>query len=220
MTETETRIARIEQQELPSERVVPFPLGIVDARLMILFANMMLQQGGRVRRNHLTQGSVNYQIFDPDSPETLVGGLLLTMAGLERTHIEAHLVPPAENSDPVVETQNRRALNYMLHGIVNNIYTHMEQLNILAAQEQEYQSRASAAFNDEPLDQVITRIVRPTKTGPTQDTLIKIEKLRELRKKPRNIRGGWNRACDIVGIEHRTAAKHAPDLKKRWNDPD
>ena len=218
MDQTETRIARIEREQLPAERVIPFPLGMVDARMTLLFANMMIQQGGRIKRNHLTQGSVNYQIFDPEDLEVLVGSFLLTMANPERTHIEAHLAPLDEQSEPVVDAQNRRALNYMLHGIVNAVYEYADQLKRLADQEEDYRLRASAAFNGESLDQVVTRIARPTRRGPNDDTVAKLDRLREIRRRPKNRRPNWINACKEARIEHRTAERNDRNLKIHWND--
>jgi hypothetical protein len=56
--------------------------------------------------------------------------------------------------------------------------------------------------------------------GKNNDTHEKLDKLKELRRQKKSKRPRWINACDLAGIDPKTATKHEPDLKEHWNDED
>jgi hypothetical protein len=58
--------------------------------------------------------------------------------------------------------------------------------------------------------------------GPRDDTMLKLECLRQLREENKysgKINKGWIIACQEIGIDPETVKKHDPELRKHWYDP-
>jgi hypothetical protein len=84
-------------------------------------------------------------------------------------------------------------------------------------------SQAAAIFSSLPRSRPVQPKQKqhtPKPRSPNSETMIKLERLQEMRQQKKAKRPKWNAACQEIEIDHRTAELHAPELKKHWNDPD
>ena len=116
------------------------------------------------------------------------------------------------------------------HSLLAELKAHWPELQVALETRVEPEVEGLLRAKAEPEDELVStgrpnpgRSSEPRRErnrGPWDDTQVKLRRLEELRLKAMRdrVRLSWIRACQLAGIDPRTAAKHDPELRKHWSD--
>ena len=185
-------------------RVLPIPYFAADA-IVAYTLDTIGQDIGVVRRWTQTSGGSSYHRLADASGE----------------YVGAH-VQALNANDTAVLLHHGHSLQgheQVREGFVGAVLSHIEW-RVRSYQHIDPQLRMDISLDSAPPDSIVMDDLFASARGPNADTRMKLEKLRELREKMRSKRPRWIKACEQVGIEPRTAARHAAELREHWDDDD